>query len=63
MRIAAFVGGLERDTFAVSHGAATRILRGLFAGMDWRQMSALDEPQGCVFRAAASDVVRLDKPA
>ncbi len=61
-RISAFVSGLERDTFAVSHGAATRILRGLFAGLDWKQMSALDEPQGCVFRVTGSAVARLDLP-
>jgi len=61
-RVTAFVESLERDTFAVSHGAATRILRGLFAGMNWQQMSDLDEPQGCVFRATGSDVVRLDRP-
>ena len=62
-RMTAFVESLERDTFAVSHGAATRVLRGLFADMNWKQMSALDEPQGCLFRAHAGEVVRLDKPA
>ena len=61
-RMTAVVDGLERDTFAVSHGAATRILRGLFAGMSWKEMSDLDEPQGCVFRATGGAVVRLDKP-
>ena len=58
----AFVQSLERDTFAVSHGAATRILRGLFQGLDWQKMSALDEPQGVVFRVRGSEVVRLDPP-
>jgi len=51
---------LEADTFAVSHGALTRILRGLFQGLDWRAMSALDEPQGVVFRIRDNRVVRLD---
>jgi broad specificity phosphatase PhoE len=41
---------LTADTFAVSHGALTRILRGLFMGLHWKEMSALDEPQGVVFR-------------
>ena len=41
---------LTADTFAVSHGALTRILRGLFLGLDWQGMSDLDEPQGVVFR-------------
>ena len=61
-RMTAFVESLERDTFAISHGAATRILRGLFQGLDWKQMSALDEPQGVVFRVRGSEVVRLDPP-
>ena len=55
-----FVDDLTADSFAVSHGAFTRILRGLFLGLDWQQMSDLDEPQGCLFRVRGSDVVRLD---
>jgi len=60
VRLESFIGDLTTDTFAVSHGAATRILRGLFAGMTWQQMSALDEPQGVVFRVHDNVVVRLD---
>ena len=52
---------LTADTFAVSHGALTRILRGLFLGLDWQGMSDLDEPQGVVFRVRGAEVVRLDK--
>ncbi|HTO41775.1 MAG TPA: histidine phosphatase family protein [Rhizomicrobium sp.] len=59
-RVSGFVAGLTADTFAVSHGATTRILRGLLAGLGWEAMSALDEPQGCVFRARGREVVRLD---
>jgi probable phosphoglycerate mutase len=63
-RLADWVHELKQDTVAVSHGAAIRILRGLLAGLDWRAMSALDEPQGVVFvakgRATGTDVVRLD---
>lgn len=51
---------LEADTFAVSHGALTRILRGLFLGLDWQGMSSLDEPQGVVFRVQGRIVTRLD---
>jgi probable phosphoglycerate mutase len=51
---------LAADTFAVSHGALTRILRGLFLGLDWRAMSDLDEPQGVVFRVHGNAVTRLD---
>ena len=54
-----WVGSLVRDTFAVSHGAFTRILRGLFLGLDAAEMSALDEPQGVVFRIRDSDIGQL----
>ena len=60
-RASDWVSELKADTFAVSHGALTRILRGLFAGLDWQQMSGLDEPQGVVFRIRGSEVVRLDR--
>jgi broad specificity phosphatase PhoE len=55
-----WVQSLAIDTFAVSHGATTRILRGLFLGLDWQAMSALDEPQGVVFRVRGTQVERLD---
>lgn len=59
-RAESWIGDLAADTFAVSHGAFTRILRGLFAGMTWKQMSDLDEPQGCVFGVRGSTVNRID---
>jgi broad specificity phosphatase PhoE len=59
-RVSDWVRELETDTVAVSHGATTRILRGLLAGLDWREMSALDEPQGVVFRVRGHAVERLD---
>jgi probable phosphoglycerate mutase len=59
-RVESFVNHLARDTFVVSHGATTRILRGLFAGLGVAEMSALDEPQGVVFCARENQVVRLD---
>jgi len=58
-RLTAFIGDLRADTFAVSHGAATRILRGLFMGLDAARMSALDEPQGVVFRIRGAEIVQL----
>ena len=59
-RIEDWAGDLKADTFAVSHGALTRIMRGLFAGMDWKQMSGLDETQCVLYRVQGSDVVRSD---
>ena len=58
-RLTAWISDLRSDTFAVSHGAATRILRGLFLGLDAAQMSALDEPQGVVFRVQAAQIKQL----
>jgi len=58
-RLIAFVGDLTTNTFIVSHGAATRILRGLFLGLDAARMSALDEPQGVVFRVRGAQVTQL----
>jgi broad specificity phosphatase PhoE len=54
-----WVKSLTGDTFAVSHGAFTRILRGLFTGLDAAKMSLLDEPQGVVFRIRDSEVIEL----
>ncbi len=50
---------IKRDTFAVTHGDFTRILRGLFEGLNADQISALDEPQGVVFRVRGSKVKRF----
>jgi len=55
-----FIADLTADSFVVSHGAFSRILRGLFQGLDWQQMSDLDEPQGCLFRVRGNDVERLE---
>jgi broad specificity phosphatase PhoE len=59
-RASAWVASLKNDSFAVSHGALIRILRGLFLGLSWQAMSALDEPQGVVFRITVASVIRLD---
>ncbi len=59
-RVGEWIAELDHDTFAISHGATTRILRGLLAGLDWQAMSALDEPQGVVFRVRGQEVARLD---
>lgn len=59
-RAESWIADLKGDTFAVSHGAFTRILRGLFLGLDADGMSNLDEPQGCVFQVRGSKVERLD---
>ena len=59
-RLTAWASELDRDTVAISHGAATRILRGLFLGVDWEQMSGFDERQDCVFRFRDGELKRLE---
>jgi len=56
-----WLGNLKHDTFAVSHGGFTRILRGLFEGLTGQEISDLDEPQGVVFRVRGRKVKRLDQ--
>jgi probable phosphoglycerate mutase len=58
-----WVHSLKADTFAITHGAFTRILRGLFTGLDAQEMSDLDEPQGVVFRVRGNRIKRFDKPS
>jgi probable phosphoglycerate mutase len=60
-RMGAWAQGLTTDTFAVSHGASTRTLRGLVLGLDGAGINALDEPQGVVFRIRDGEVVKLDR--
>jgi probable phosphoglycerate mutase len=55
-----WLAGLKRDTFAVSHGCFTRILRGLFEELSAAEISALDEPQGVVFRVRGRKVKRFE---
>jgi probable phosphoglycerate mutase len=59
-RAESWIADRAADTFAVSHGAFTRILRGLFGELSWKQMSDLDEKQGVVFRVCGSTVTELD---
>src|SRR5258706_11374065 len=57
-RLTEWARSLDRDTVAISHGAATRILRGLLLGLSWQEMSALDERQDCVFRVSDGVLTR-----
>jgi broad specificity phosphatase PhoE len=59
-RAQTWVRELRHDCFAVTHGAFSRILRGLFGDLTWEQMSGLDEPQGCIFKAQGETVTRMD---
>jgi len=51
--------GLTGPTIAVSHGGFARILRGLYYGLGWQQMSGFDEPYGTVFKFYAEQIIRI----
>jgi probable phosphoglycerate mutase len=59
-RLESWIGDLKADTFAVSHGAATRILRGLFMGLGWNEITRLDEQQGVLYRVQNGKLDRFD---
>ena len=61
-RAESWIRDMTADTFAVAHGAFTRILRGLFMGVDWKAMSNLDEKQGVLFRVRGNTIKRFDPP-
>jgi broad specificity phosphatase PhoE len=61
-RAESFIAGLSADTFSVSHGAFMRVLRGALLGLDWQEISKLDEPQGVVFRVRGNAIDRLEAP-
>lgn len=50
---------LTGECVVVSHGGFGRILRGLYGGLTWQEISALDEPQDSVFRFQTGSIVRL----
>ena len=59
-RAEAFLADLRTDTFAVSHGGFGRILRGLYGGLRWQDMSTMPEPQDCAFRLCHGTVGRIE---
>ena len=61
-RAADWFEGLTGPTIAVSHGGFSRILRGLYYGLGWQQMSGLDEPYGTVFKFYADQIIRIGPP-
>jgi probable phosphoglycerate mutase len=61
-RAESWIREMKTDTFAVAHGGFTRILRGMFMGVDWKAMSDLDEKQGVLFRVRGNTIKRFDPP-
>ena len=58
-RAADWFANLTGPTIAISHGRFGRILRGLYQGLDWQQISGLDEPYGTVFCFHDGDLTRI----
>lgn len=61
-RAADWFASLSEPTIAVSHGGIGRILRGLYYGLGWRQMSELDEPYATIFKFHADQIIRIGPP-
>jgi broad specificity phosphatase PhoE len=58
-RAESWIASLSVDTFSVSHGAFIRVLQGVFQDLNWQEITALDEPQGVVFRVRGSTIERF----
>ena len=63
VRIGTFLRDIEEDTIVVGHGAAGRVLRGLYGKLAEQEILALDEPQDAIFRLAQGTVARIDHDA
>ncbi len=50
------------NRIAVTHAGAGRMMRGLYLGLDQRDMRALDTPQDVVFRFAGGQIERIPCP-
>jgi broad specificity phosphatase PhoE len=61
-RIGDFLAGVSPDdrVILVSHGAAGRILRGMYGGLAKAEMLALEIPQDAVFRLQNGQIDRFD---
>ncbi len=62
-RIGAFLRETESDTIVVGHGAAGRVLRGLYGKLAEQEILALDEPQDAIFRLTQGTIARIDHEA
>jgi probable phosphoglycerate mutase len=58
-RLKAWIGGLASPTIAVTHGLASRLLRGLYAGLDRETALALPVSQGALFRLADGAIAQV----
>ena len=63
-RIGSFLADLPpepgRRVVVASHGAAGRVLRGLYAGLPKPEVLTLEVPQDAVYRLVAGQVDRFD---
>jgi probable phosphoglycerate mutase len=52
--------GDARPRIVVSHGVAGRVLRGLYANLDWADAVKLPAPQDAIFRLSDGAIERID---
>jgi broad specificity phosphatase PhoE len=61
-RAESWFSDLRDETVVIGHGSFWRVLRGLYSGLSWEEMSAIDEPQGVVFRLQQGTIARIEPP-
>ncbi len=59
-RVGAFLRDIQGDTIVVGHGAAGRVLRGLYGRLSEDQIVALDEPQDAIFRLTQGTIAPIE---
>ncbi|MEM7222354.1 MAG: histidine phosphatase family protein [Pseudomonadota bacterium] len=57
-RLASWLADHPDPAIAVTHGAAGRILRGLYAGLSREEMMTLEEPQDAFFELTGGEILR-----
>ena len=62
-RLDGWIASLTGPTIAVTHGLASRILRGLYTGLDREMALSLPVPQDGLFQLAGGMATYLPGPA
>jgi broad specificity phosphatase PhoE len=60
IRALEWLGTLERETVAISHGVFGKVLRAQYLGLPPAEISGLEAPHGCVFRLHQGAMERFD---
>ena len=58
-RVTEFLGGLSEPAVLVTHGITSRVLRGVWLGLEFDELNALPGGQGCVYHLKDGQHFRL----